>query len=223
MTIERYPRSARRFHAAVYLVTILLLASGWWLMSGREGNPTPIARLTGIPDVELHVWLGWALLLVAVAPLPFALRGIGGFVRETARYDRGDAGWLLRWPVGVVTGRFRRHEGHFDPGQRLANVAIVGLLALLIATGVGLVFINVGPLFAVLATVHRIATIVFTIVIGGHVLIAAGILPGYRGVWRSMHLGGRLSVEVAARIWPAWTERRLRKVSRPAADRRVRR
>ncbi len=212
MTIERYRRSARRFHTAVYVLTLLLLASGGWLLTGREGNPSPIARLTGIPDTQLHLWLGWALLVVALLPLTFAMRGVVGFLRETVRYDRGDVGWLLRWPVGVFTGRFRRHEGHFDPGQRLANVAIVGLLAVLIGSGVALVFVHVGPVFAVLATVHRLATFVFTFVIAGHIFIAVGILPGYRGVWRSMHLGGQLRLDTARRIWPGWTERHIRDV-----------
>jgi len=39
-----------------------------------------------------------------------------------------------------------------------------------------------------------------------YILIAAGVLPGDRGVWRSMHLGGRLHEETAHRLWPAWTE-----------------
>jgi cytochrome b subunit of formate dehydrogenase len=207
MTIERYRRRFRRFHTAVYVVTLLLLGSGWWLLAGGEGRPTPLARLTGIPDTEIHVWLGWALLVIGVLPLAFAMRSVIGFARETLRYDRGDVGWLLRWPIGVVSGRFRRHEGHFDPGQRLANVAIVGLLALLIGTGIGLVFVHVGPAFAILALVHRLATIAFTAVIAGHILIASGVLPGYRGVWRSMHLGGKLRIETARRIWPGWTER----------------
>jgi cytochrome b subunit of formate dehydrogenase len=206
MTIERYRRRTRRFHMAVYVVTLLLLASGWWLLAGREGQPTPIAAPTGVSDTELHVWLGWALLAIGILPLLLATRGVIGFARETLRYDRGDAGWLLRWPVGVITGRFGRHEGHFDPGQRLANVAIVGLLVLLVGTGIGLVFVHVGPAFAILALLHRLATIAFTVVIAGHILIAIGILPGYRGVWRSMH-GGRLSLETARRVWPGWTER----------------
>ena len=49
---------------------------------------------------------------------------------------------------------------------------------------------------------HRWATFVVTPVIVGHIVIAAGVLPGYRGVWRSMHLGGRLPADVARRIWP---------------------
>ena len=207
MTIERYRRATRRYHTAVYVATLLLLATGWWLLAGREGAPSPLASITGVPDVQLHVWLGWTLLAVAVIPLPFALRGIATFVRETLRVDPGDLSWLVRWPIGVVSGRFPRHEGHFDPGQRLANVAIVALLATLIVTGVALVFVKVGPAFAILATIHRLSTIAFTVVIAGHVIVALGVLPGYRGVWRSMHLGGRLRLETARRLWPGWTDR----------------
>jgi len=207
MTVERYPRSARRYHTAIYVLTLLLLATGWWLLAGREGEPSPLARLTGLPDVTIHTSLGWALFLVALLPLPFALGGLARFLRETLRYDRGDVRWLVHLPAAVITGRFPRHEGHFDPGQRIANVAIVGLLAILVASGIGLVLIHVGPLFALLATVHRLATIGFTIVIAGHIVIALGILPGYRGIWRSMHLGGKVSLDTARRLWPGWTER----------------
>jgi cytochrome b subunit of formate dehydrogenase len=207
MTVERYPRSARRYHTAIYVVTLLLLATGWWLLAGREGQPSPIAALLSIPDATIHTWLGWALVVVALAPLPFALRGIARFVRETIRYDDGDGRWLARLPAAIVTGRFPRHEGHFDPGQRIANVAIVVLLLLLIASGVALTLVHVGPMFAFVVAVHRLATIAFTIVIVGHVIVALGILPGYRGVWRSMHLGGRLRLDTARRLWPGWTER----------------
>jgi formate dehydrogenase subunit gamma len=209
MTIERYPRSARRYHAAVYVVTLLLLATGWWLLAGREGQPSPIAAITGIPDVTLHVWLGWALVLVALVPLPFAARGVTRFVRETVRRDPGDGRWLLQAPLAAFTGRFRPHAGHFDPGQRLANLAIVGLLAALVGSGIGVVVIDSGPAFAALAFVHRMSTWAFTVVIVGHIVIASGILPGYRGVWRSMHLGGRLPVAVARRLWPGWTDRQV--------------
>jgi formate dehydrogenase subunit gamma len=208
MTTERYPRSARRYHAAIYIVTLLLLATGWWLLAGREGTPSPIALLTGIPDAKLHVWFGWALVIAALVPLPFFVRGVSGFVRESLRRDRGDLAWLVDLPRAALTGRFRlRHEGHFDPGQRIANVVIVVLLAVLVITGVGMVAITSGPAFAALQLVHRLSTIAFTVVIAGHIFIALGILPGYRGVWRSMHLGGRLPLDVARRVWPGWSER----------------
>jgi formate dehydrogenase subunit gamma len=117
VTIERYRRSTRRYHTAVYVATLLLLATGWWLLAGREGAPSPLASITGVPDVQLHVWLGWGLVVVAVIPLPFAVRGIATFVRETIRVDSGDVRWLVRWPIGVITGRFPRHEGHFVPAS----------------------------------------------------------------------------------------------------------
>jgi formate dehydrogenase subunit gamma len=62
-------------------------------------------------------------------------------------------------------------------------------------------------MFVVLAQVHKWTTYVVTALILGHVLVASGILPGYRGVWRSMHLGGRLDARVARRLWPAWWSR----------------
>ena len=46
-----------------------------------------------------------------------------------------------------------------------------------------------------------------TPVILGHLLVAFGVLPGYREVWRAMHLGGRVPEAVARRVWPGWTER----------------
>lgn len=207
MTLERYPRSARRYHTAIYVVTLLLLATGWWLLAGHEGQPSPLAALTGIADARLHTWLGLALFVVALAPLPFAIRGVVTFVRETVRYDSGDVRWLTRLPIAIVTGRFVRHDGHFDPGQRIANVAIVGLLLALVASGLALVIVHAGPVFAIAAFIHKVATYAFTIVIAGHIVVALGILPGYRGVWRSMHLGGRLRRDTARRLWPGWTER----------------
>ena len=144
MKLERYSRSARRLHTAVYLLTLFLLATGWWLLVGREGEPSPVARLLGVPDAALHVWVGWGLAIAALLPLVLARRGVAAFMRETLRRDPGDLGWLLRWPLAIVTGRFARHEGHFDPGQRIANVAIVGLLVALIASGIGLVLVHFG-------------------------------------------------------------------------------
>jgi formate dehydrogenase subunit gamma len=70
-----------------------------------------------------------------------------------------------------------------------------------------MVLVKTGPILAVTALAHRLSTIAFTGVIVGHIVIAAGILPGYRGAWRSMHLGGRLRLDTARRPWPGWTER----------------
>jgi formate dehydrogenase subunit gamma len=208
-TLERYSRRTRRFHAAVYGVTLALLFTGWWLLAGHEGEPSLLARVVRQPDATIHQWLGWALVGLALLPLTFGRRGLSTFARETFRFDAGDATWLVRWPGAIISGRFARHEGHFDPGQRAANVVILGCLVALLASGVGLVVVSGGPAFVWLHRIHTWATVALTPVLAGHVLIALGVLPGYRGVWRSMHLGGRLPVQTAWRIWPGWTERLL--------------
>jgi hypothetical protein len=64
--IERHPRRVRRFHGAVWVATLGLLVTGWWILLGGEGRPSPLARATGVADTRLHVWLGWALAALTV-------------------------------------------------------------------------------------------------------------------------------------------------------------
>ena len=205
--IERYSRRTRWFHAGVYLAVLILLGTGWWLLLGHEGDPSPLSRLVAIPDTTLHKDVGWAFTALAALGLTLGVRATRTFLVESLRFRPSDARWFARWPAAAFTGRFARHEGHFDPGQRIVNVLLVVGLAVLVGSGVGLVLLHGGPVFAVLARVHKWATYACTVLIAGHVLVAAGILPGYRGVWRSMHLGGRLDARVAGRLWPAWLER----------------
>lgn len=208
--IERYSRPARWFHAAIYVVVLILLGTGWWLLAGQEGNPSPLSRVTGTPDTSLHKIAGWALVALIGLGLLAGGRGVVSFVAESVRFRRSDGRWFTRWPAAVFTGRFAPHDGHFDPGQRVLNLALVAGLAALTGSGVGMVLLHGGSVYAALFTVHRWATYVVTVLIIGHVGIAAGILPGYRGVWRSMHLGGKLDQRVAARLWPGWTTRQRR-------------
>jgi cytochrome b subunit of formate dehydrogenase len=206
-TVQRYGRPARWFHAGIYLTVLVLLGTGWWLTLGREGDPSPLSRLTGQPDTWLHTRTGWAMTAITGIGLILGARGAVDFTAESLRFRRDDGRWFRRWPKALVTGRFPRHEGRFDPGQRIANTVLVVLLAVLVISGVLLARLHGGPTFAVLVRVHRWSTYAVTPVILGHILIAAGVFPGYRGVWRSMHLGGRLHIEVARRLWPAWAER----------------
>jgi cytochrome b subunit of formate dehydrogenase len=217
--LRRYARRVRLFHAGVYVTTLALLLTGWWLFLGGEGHPSPLARVFDVADTRLHVWVGKALAVLVLVPLLVGRKGIATFVRETFRRDRGDARWWVRWPAGAFTGRFGRHEGHFDPGQRVANALLVGGLLLLVGTGLGLTVLHGGPLFAGLARIHLWTTYVVTGLVAGHILIAVGILPGYRGVWRSMHLGGKVPEETARRVWPGWTERTLRERREDVSDR----
>ena len=204
-TVRRYGRAARWFHAGVYLTVLVLLVTGWWLLAGKEGDPSPLARLSGLPDTRLHTYAGWALAVVAGVGVAGLARGLPSFARETVRVRRADLAWWRRWPAAVWTGRFARHDGRFDPGQRVMNVALILTLAVLVASGAAMALLHGGPLFPPLVAAHRWSTYALTALVAGHVAVAAGILPGYRGVWRSMHLGGRLDPRVARRLWPGWT------------------
>ncbi|MGH9111364.1 MAG: cytochrome b/b6 domain-containing protein [Acidimicrobiales bacterium] len=201
--VVRNNRPTRWLHAALYLTTTALLITGWWLRTGHEGEPSVLAELFDSPDTDVHEIAGWVLLGIAVAGPLLGIRAAITFVRETLRVDRGDGAWFWRWPLGAVTGRFGRHRGHFDPGQRIANMAFVATLGTLVVTGVMLTTLSGGSTFATMVRVHRAATYVLTALVAGHLVITLGLLPGYRGVWRAMHLRGRVPDATARRVWPA--------------------
>ena len=200
--VVRNNRATRWFHAATFVVTAVLLATGWWLRAGNEGAPSVLADLGGRSDAELHRQAGWASVTLVGFGVTFGLRAAWTFARETVRVDRGDAGWFRRWPAGALTGHFRGHAGHFDPGQRLANLAFVATLGTLAVTGVAMATLSGGPTFATMVRVHRVATYVLTALVAGHLVIVSGVLPGYRGAWRAM-IGGRgVPAATARRLWP---------------------
>ncbi|MBB5789114.1 cytochrome b/b6 domain-containing protein [Jiangella mangrovi] len=206
-SVERNNARTRWLHAAVYVTVLVLLLTGWWLTLGQEGRPSPLAELTRAADAEIHTMAGWVFAGVALLGIVAGWRAARTLLTDSVRFRRTDLRWFARWPRAVVTGRFGRHEGHFDPGQRVANLVMIVLLLVLIVCGIGLWAVSGGPAFVWFNRIHRWATYLFTPVIAGHVLIAAGVLPGYRGVWRAMHLGGRLRRRDAERVWPAWLER----------------
>ncbi|HEX5018557.1 MAG TPA: cytochrome b/b6 domain-containing protein [Actinomycetes bacterium] len=206
-TVERYHRSTRWLHAVVYLSVLTLLATGTWLLIGREGDPSPLSELTGVSDARLHVWVGWALIGVLALGLVAKGRSLALFALESVRFRKTDLLWFRRWPLALFTGRFTRHEGQLDPGQRVANVVLAVALVAVLASGVGMALLHGGPAFVWLVRIHKWSTYILIPLLLGHIVIAAGVPPGYRGVWRSMHLGGRLDRNVAQRLWPAWTER----------------
>ena len=206
---ERNNRRTRWLHAGVYLTTFVLLATGWWLLAGKEGEPSLLADLFGRADVEVHEWTGWALAGLGAVALLFGGRAVVRFVADSVRFERGDLAWFARLPGAVFTGRFGRHSGHFDPGQRIANVVMVGALLVLVVSGIGLVMVSGGESFVWFLRLHKWATYILTPIVIGHVIVTLGLLPGYRKVWRAMHLSGRVPDDVARRLWPAWAERKL--------------
>lgn len=208
-TVERNNRRTRWFHLGVYVGVLVLLATGWWLLLGQEGRPSVLAEATGLADTDLHVFVGYLLAALAAVGIVLGRRAVSTLLQDSVRFRRGDLAWFGAWPRALFTGRFARHEGHFDPGQRMANLVMIGLLVVLVGSGLGLAAVSGGPTFVWLARLHRWSTYLFTPVVLGHITIAAGLLPGYRGVWRAMHLGGRLRLADARRVWPGWTQRAI--------------
>src|SRR5262245_52061503 len=104
--LERYSRPARWLHAAVYLTTLVLLGTGWWLLLGKEGEPSVLARLLGVADTDVHVRVGWVLIAIGVLVPLLRARAVGRFLAASVRFHRGDLGWLGRWPAAVFTGKF---------------------------------------------------------------------------------------------------------------------
>jgi cytochrome b subunit of formate dehydrogenase len=194
--------ATRAYHGANVVVVGVLLLTGWWLRTGQEGRPSVLADLLGEPDTEIHRTAGWVLVGLAGAGVTLGARAAWTFLRETVRLDRGDGRWFLRWPAGALTGRMAPHRGHFDPGQRLLNLGIVGSLGTLIVTGIALTTLSGGPTFATMVRVHRGATYVLTALVAGHLLVVSGLLPAYRGVWRAM-VTGRVPEATRRRLWPA--------------------
>jgi cytochrome b subunit of formate dehydrogenase len=167
--------------------------------------------------IVLHRWLGYAVLVPPLVVVLARPRTVARFLREIVRVHRGEAAWWRRLPGFVLSPRrwpLPRHPGHFDPGQRLMAIALVAGLVTVVASGLLLVFaIDVlGPRYRLVLRTHRWSSVVLGLLVLAHVVVSIGVLPGYRGVWRAMHAPGRGRVEVglARRLWPEWTERRLR-------------
>jgi formate dehydrogenase subunit gamma len=209
--VKRNNAKTRWFHAGVYLTVLALLFTGWWLTLGGEGDPSVLSRLFSTPDAELHTLVGWVFAGLVALGVLLGWRAVWTLLADSVRFRRTDLRWFARWPAAVFTGRFGRHEGHFDPGQRIMNVILIVLLLALVVSGIGLVSVSGGPEFVLYNRIHRWSTYLLTPAIAGHIVVAAGVLPGYRGVGRAMHLGGRLRTRVAERLWPAWLERERRK------------
>jgi hypothetical protein len=172
-----------------------------------RGEGAAVGDLEGVLVARRQLALGWVSIALLALGCALGRRAARTLLRDSVRFRRSDLRWFSRWPGALLTGRFGHHDGHFDPGQRLANLVMLASLLLLVGSGAGLAIVSGGPVFVWLNLVHRWATYVFTPLVLGHIVIASGVLPGYRGVWRAMHLGGRVHEGDARRVWPGWTDR----------------
>jgi formate dehydrogenase subunit gamma len=137
------------------------------------------------------------------------------FLAESVRFRAGDLRWFARYPRFLLRPSRHApapHEGHFDPGQRVFNVLVVTSLLVLAVTGAVMSFPQrfLPPLFAASLRIHRAATWVLGVAVAGHLVVASGVLPGYRGVWRAMHRDGRVPATLGEVLWPKWARRQER-------------
>jgi formate dehydrogenase subunit gamma len=153
-----------------------------------------------------YVLIGAAGGLVAIRPV--ACRR---FLLDSIRIRARELRWFASYVPFLLRpsrNRIGKHEGHFDPGQRLFNVVVLATLVILAVTGILMSF----PQYLAAATyawslrLHRAATLLLAAAVVGHVAVASGILSGYRGVWRAMHADGRVHRDLAERLWPRWAD-----------------
>lgn len=202
--------AARRLHAALYLLTFVLLFSGVALLG--EGIRSLEGVLGGhVAAARRHRVLGYVLLAGAGLVLLLRPRACARFLVESVRFRRAELRWFGSYPAFLLhpsRNHPGRHEGHFDPGQRLFNLLVLVSIVALSATGVLMSFPRtfVPAVFAWSLRVHRLATWALAAGVAGHVVVASGILPAYRGTWRAMHGRGRVPRELAERLWPRWVE-----------------
>ena len=208
--LPRNGRRARLLHLLVYLSTLLLAYSG--IAVFFEGHPGLARPLGGhVAAATSHRWVGYGLLIVLVLIAVVWWRASGRFAAESLRFERRDLRWLVAYPRMALTPARRpapaSHRGHFDPGQRIFNLLLVLALLVLGATGVvmGMPERFLPSVYGLSLRIHEDATWALLVLVAGHLLLASGVLPGYRGVWRAMHLGGRVPAATARRLWPTWS------------------
>lgn len=208
--MTRHGLSARIIHAVALVAIVVLLASGLAL---SDHLPASVVKLLGGHVVvdDLHRQLGLVVTLALVVMVLVATTQICRLLYDVTTFTRSD----LQWPTDFVgryiwpkDGRPAHHGGHFDPGQRVVFIGIIGSVAILGATGV---YIYVAPAFPTLIMAwtlrfHTVSGWVLVVCVVVHILAGSGVLPTHRGVARAMFGSGRVDQALADRLWPAWAQ-----------------
>jgi formate dehydrogenase subunit gamma len=207
--LVRNRRRSRWLHTLVYLSTLFLVYTGIAVL--LEGHPGLSRPLRGhVATATSHRLVGYGLLILAALVAIVWWRAAGRFAANSLRFSRLDLRWLTGYPrMALAPGRSAPapHRGHFDPGQRVFNLLLVMTFLVLGVTGIvmGMPERFLPSVFGWCLRIHKLATWVLIGLVAGHLLLATGLLPGYRGVWRAMHLGGRVPAATARRLWPYWS------------------
>ena len=217
-------------HAGVVRLAHLAwaIASGWLIASGlgiHERLPAWAIHLLGghVVLVTWHGYVGNVLgLMLLLAPF-FLHRKLGRLLGAIVQFHRADAAWPLALLRSLLHPRQKHflpwHSGRFDPAQRVVFLVLVSSFALLVITGLAFNVIptHIRLLFAWTVRIHLAAAWVCIGAVGVHVVAGTGLLPTHRGVARAMFGDGRVQTELARRLWPGWTARRLKGKETPGA------
>lgn len=208
--MQRHAPAVVALHAVVGALVLGLTATGLGLLGVL---PTPLLYLLGGHEAALvwHRLLGLTLTPLLVALPVVAPRAGRRFVADATRFCRADLPWVVGFAAHLVRpGRHvvPRHEGRFDPVQRLVFALMLVALGALVVSGAALLVLP-GTSITVIAAcvqVHETAGWMLVGLVGMHVLAGSGVLPTHRRVGRAM-VDGHVRAVVASRLWPAWAYR----------------
>ncbi|MEX0834274.1 MAG: cytochrome b/b6 domain-containing protein [Actinomycetota bacterium] len=199
-------------HATLYLTTGFLFLSGVAVFA--EGQHWIAAVFGGhVGAAVSHRWVGFLLIAAAGVIVVANPRSARRFLRDSFHFRRSDVWWFRSYPGFVLhptRNTLPNHNNHFDPGQRVFNIVVVISLLVLAVTGLFMAFPQqfAPGVYAFNIRLHQIATVVLLLSVIGHLVVATGLLPAYRGVWRAMHGNGEVPVRLAEILWPGWTDRK---------------
>ncbi|MBN2309721.1 MAG: cytochrome b/b6 domain-containing protein, partial [Candidatus Hydrogenedentes bacterium] len=185
--VQRFSFIERTLHLVLMGSVAYLSATGFCFLLGVHDPLGEWSR-------ELHALTGY------VASGAMALVFLRWFV--TMRPQKGDITWLLH--MGGYLGGKGHYPAHkFNAGQKILFWKAVGLMAVLIATGILMALQRDGrfPLQQWLYFIHDAAALLMILLLLGHIYLA--VLANPHSV-RSL-FGGKVSSEWAKEHHPDWT------------------
>lgn len=205
--IHRHALPARLMHAAVALVVVVLLVTGYALADALPGS---IVHWLGGHALasDGHDALGLAFAVAGMGMLVLRWRSTAGWLRELCQVRRGDFIWLQGF-VRNLLGREPPawHTQRLDPLQRWVLALIIVLTAVASASGVALYVMPPGwrEAFVVAVRLHMGANAALAAAVLLHAFAGSGALPTHHGLASSMWGDGAVPLATARRLWPGWT------------------
>ena len=190
--VQRFTVSERVVHWLTALAFFSLLLSGF--VVGRRGTFHNVMYAWHLASAGLLVG---GVALIALAGDRPALRRTA---RELSRLDVEDREWLGATPARLLAGTSGPPAGRFNAGQKVNFILVGVLLAALYVSGVDTIV--AGTHHNLIFGAHKLATIAFCVLVGGHLYMAI-INRGTRQALPGM-LTGEVDREWARKHYPHW-------------------